>query len=146
MSQKGRGALKTQRTETVYKNDNKEIKGDKHATLLDDILDSYVNFITDELRLNLREYNPSGGFVYKSGIGVLYQGKLYQANQNTGPGAFVPADWDEITGGTGGTETWRGEWVPNASPAYAVGEYVVYQNDLYECNNANNDAVFTPAN
>jgi len=142
MTQKSRPALKTQRKETIYKNPNNEIDGGKHADFEDNILDSYVNYITDKLKLNLREFSTS--LQYDSGIGVLSGGKLYQANKNTGPGPFVAVDWDEISGGGTGGGIFLGQWVGGTS--YALGEYVVNTNNLYECTTANSDAVFTPGN
>ena len=142
MTRKSTAALKTERPNIIFKNGKGLVKAEPHGTFVDDILDSFVNWITDENKLNLREYSTS--LTYTTGVGVLYTGKLYQANKNTGPGAFVAADWDEITAGGGGGGIFLGQWIGGTS--YNVGEYVVNTNNLYECTIANSDASFTPGN
>ncbi|CAB4164949.1 hypothetical protein UFOVP817_14 [uncultured Caudovirales phage] len=37
------------------------------------------------------------------------------------------------------------DWVANKSPQYAIGDFVLYLNDLYRCKTANGDASFTLA-
>lgn len=142
MAQKNRADLKTQRGNTIYKNGKKLIKAELHALLFDDTLDSNVNWLSDILKLNIREYNNS--LSYLAGVGVLYSGALYQANTNTGLGAFNVAHWDLISSGGGGSSTWKGIWV--SATSYVIGEYVIEANNIYKCNTANSDVSFTIGN
>ena len=94
MAKLNRADLKTKKNQTIYKNGKKEIKGELHNAFLEDVLDSLANLITDAKKLNIYEYDSS--LEYNVGVGVLYQGALYQANTVTGLGAFNASDWDLI--------------------------------------------------
>jgi hypothetical protein len=141
MSGLNRSDLQTLRAQTIYKNGQQKIKGQDHTNFLIDLIDSCANLITDKEKLNIYEYNNS--LAYSSGIGVLYSGGLYQANKDTGLGAFNVADWDLISSG-GGSSIFKGEWVTLTT--YAIGDFVVEAGDMYVCTTGNTDASFTPAN
>ena len=141
MSGLNRSDLQTLRAQTIYKNGQQKIKGQDHTNFLIDLIDSCANLITDKEKLNIYEYNNS--LAYSSGVGVLYSGGLYQANKDTGLGAFNVADWNLISSG-GGSSIFKGEWI--TLTAYAIGDFVVEAGDMYVCTTGNTDASFTPSN
>jgi len=53
---------------------------------------SNYNKLTDAPLVGLKEFNVIP--TYESGQGAISGGKIYISNKVTGPGAFVPADWD----------------------------------------------------
>jgi len=96
MAQLNKADLQTKRAQTIYPNGSKKIKASQHTAFLTDLIDSTANLISDKEKINLFSYN--GSLSYSIGVGVIYNGKLYQANKNTGLKAFDLADWNLVGG------------------------------------------------
>jgi len=81
---------------------------------------------------------------YVAGAYVHYDGGFYKANKDTTAGTWVASEWDSINiasqfgGGTvsGKLNSASAAQVFNPDTAYAVGDYVTYEDDLYQAKNA----------
>lgn len=81
---------------------------------------------------------------YVAGAYVHYDGGFYKANKATTAGTWVASEWDSINiasqfgGGTvsGKLNSASAAQVFNPDTAYAVGDYVTYEDDLYQAKNA----------
>ena len=77
---------------------------------------------------------------------VLYNNKMYRCKTAHTSGttfdATEQANWDEIVGSGGGASI--SAWTSGGN--YAVGDFVIYHNKIYQCKTANADTSFTPAN
>lgn len=81
---------------------------------------------------------------YVAGAYVHSDGGFYKANKATTAGTWVASEWDSINiasqfgGGTvsGKLNSASAAQVFNPDTAYAVGDYVTYEDDLYQAKNA----------
>lgn len=94
--------LKTDVNSNITTNGARDITAAIHNALLQDILDSCVNRISDVSILGLYDFSSSQ--TYLEGQAVIYDdgsgNKIYRANTDNGPAAFNASEWDDISGDT----------------------------------------------
>ena len=94
--------------------------------------------------MQLDNWEASHGYTVKQV--VLYNNKMYRCKTAHTSGttfdATEQANWDEIVGSGGGASI--SAWTSGGN--YAVGDFVIYHNKIYQCKTANADTTFTPAN
>jgi hypothetical protein len=102
MAQLNRTDYKNKVDTTITTNGAEAITGALDNDLRKDQADSFLNLLSDEELLNLRDYDVAR--TYKTGEACLYDSgggsMLYRANKQT-TGAFIVADWDLVAGGGG---------------------------------------------
>jgi len=96
MAQQERAALKTLANNNVTTNNNKENTGLRVNQLIQEMIDSHLNLLSDAYRL-LAEYDPAVN--YLAGSFCEESGSIYKSNKAT-TGTFEPADWDLVVGGS----------------------------------------------
>jgi hypothetical protein len=98
MAVKNITTLKTDTNSTITTNGARAITGALHNALLQDILDSCVNRISDVSILGLFDFSSSQ--TYKEGQAVIYNDgggdQIYRANKDNGPAAFNALDFDAL--------------------------------------------------
>lgn len=94
--------------------------------------------------MQLDNWEASHGYTVKQV--VLYNNKMYRCKTAHTSGstfdATEKANWDEIVGSGSGASI--NAWTSGGN--YAVGDFVIYHNKIYQCKTANADTTFTPAN
>ena len=95
MAQKSRSALITEIDATIFDNNSNLIEAGNHNSLLKNVNDSLVNFVTDETDLGLWIYE-TGGKVYKQNQYVMYENELYVCTAASTFGVWTPAHWQKV--------------------------------------------------
>lgn len=94
--------------------------------------------------MQLDNWEANHGYTVKQV--VLYNNKMYRCKTAHTSGTTFDvtekANWDEIVGSGGGASI--SAWTSGGN--YAVGDFVIYHNKIYQCKTANADTTFTPAN
>lgn len=75
-------------------NVTKDISPEDLRDVLDEIVDSYYNNITNIIDVNLSEYDPTKS--YLDTVGVIYSGAIYQAISATTAGPFDSNEWNML--------------------------------------------------
>jgi hypothetical protein len=110
MASKSITVLKTETDVLIATNGARAITAALHNVLLNDILDSSLNRISDAALIGLNDFDSSA--TYPEGRAVMYDDgggvDIYRSNTANGPAAFDPLEWDVISGGGGGATnlTW----------------------------------------
>lgn len=93
MAQKSTSQLQTDLAAAITTNGTRSITGAILRTLLGDMIDSFVNWLTDGALVGLRTYQTT--IPYLAGYCCIKDGKLLKANANTS-GAFDDTKWDLV--------------------------------------------------
>jgi hypothetical protein len=92
MAAKDRTTLINEVNQYIADNANNEISAADVRTRLIDIIDSYLNLVSDQTSFGLKEYSETN--VYTAGDHVVFNSWLYKCSQTGATGTFDPTKWD----------------------------------------------------
>ena len=98
MAQKDRAVLIGEINTLINTNGTQAITGGVLNGVLLDLIDSFLNLISDEERAGLLEHSES--VIYNAGETMYFDGKIYAALSGSTAGVFNPAQWVEISSGS----------------------------------------------
>lgn len=87
--------LKQKLQNAIYDNNNREIEAADVQQLIEDIIDSTFNQISNAAQIGLKEHDSNVS--YSKGDAVLKYHSIWIANTSTS-GSFTETDWDFVTG------------------------------------------------
>lgn len=117
MSEIAKEAIRSKINLFIKTNGNEKITAPQVNEILQDVLDSYPNKITDAAMLGLGQYSTTRS--YLAGLGCFFNGRLYKAKVNTTPGGFDITQWDDVFATAisevtiNFTDTWTTQTLPN---------------------------------
>ena len=109
---------------------------DEKVIDLDRLSRFHDNLKSNGLPLNNWQANKK----YKVGYTVIQDGKFYRCKiEHTSTTTFDATKFDLVSGGSGGTTI--SDWATGTT--YSVGNLVIHDNNIYQCNTNHTSATFT---
>lgn len=131
-TQKNKAALITQFIAAIYPNTTQQIGAQIHQDAILDLLESIPFFLDNpEILEGLTEY--VSGNTYNEGGVTVFEGKIYQANEDGITGAFDPSKWTSIPTNDALAEFAAWDNVTN----YIIDDTVRHSNRLWKSLTAN---------